>query len=112
MKSVILALFVCVATVASAQSDTIRYIQIKYPTGGFSSKTRVEVDAGDSAAGWFKAAKLQKDAAGNDIKFTSGVDALNWYGARGWALVAYFREDLGTFGNKVEYQIFILSKKE
>lgn len=107
----IFSLLIAAATFAGAQSDTIRYLQIKYAVGGSSSKTKVEVDAGDRASGWFKAANLQKDEQGKDIKFTSGVDALNYYGAKGWALAATYKEDIGGLGSVV-YQVFILMKKE
>ena len=100
---------------SAQQSDSLvwRYSDVTYPLGGFSSKSKVWVDYGETVTGWFKVPDLLEDAAGKAVKFKTPVDALNWMSVRGWELVqSYSAEEDGGLGIRFRYQHFIMRRLE
>lgn len=116
MKAVLFVLLVLCSFGVGAQSqDSLvwRYADITYPLSGFTSKAKVDVDYGETTMGWFRKTDLLEDSTGKAIKFKSPVDALNWMSVRGWELIQSYKseQDIGL-GTKLEYQHFIMRRKE
>jgi hypothetical protein len=93
-------------------STAWRYAEIKVPLGGFTSKTKVEVNYGENVTSWVKGPERIEDEAGRPIKFKSAVDALNHMSRLGWELVQSYHseDDLGVA--KLHYQNFIMRRRE
>ena len=61
--------------------DEIKYIQIVTTgTGWFSSKIKIKIDAGQYNINDEKV----RDEDGNEMKFNSTIDAMNFLAANGW----------------------------
>lgn len=95
----------------SSELQVWRYADLTYPLGGFTSKSKVDVDYGESVTGWGKVPERLEDETGKQVKFKSPADALNWMSDRGWELVQSYQtdEDLG-FGTKLKYLHFIMRR--
>jgi hypothetical protein len=119
MKATLLALLLAVpvSLFSQAAPDSLvwRYADLTYPLGGFSSKSKVVIDYGETTQAWGKKPELLEDEAGNAIKFKSSADALNWMSVRGWDLVQSYVIDQGAgggVGSAFMYIHFIMRRKE
>lgn len=89
-----------------------RYVDLNYNLGGFSSKSKVSIDAGESS-GWFKPMEMLEDEKGKAIKFNSPMDALNYMSVKGWELVlSYIEEQNSGLGATVRISHFVMKRKE
>ncbi|MDE5649533.1 MAG: hypothetical protein K2I35_00740 [Duncaniella sp.] len=77
-----------VGAFAQTQDENRVYCELVGSSGLFSSKVKVTIDFGQETSFW-KGSKDQQlvDADGNDIKFNSMVDAMNFMGKNGWKFV-------------------------
>ena len=112
--AMLMVCYVCSVCAQEARVDSAlvwRYAELSYSLGG---KSKVAVDYGDQAVvAWFKKPELLKDEQGQDIKFKSPVDALNWMSLRGWELVqSYVYEDNQGVGVRIESVRFIMRRRE
>lgn len=84
------------------------YCSIWHQTGGFGSKTTVNVDFGDKSLGSFGKAQVLKDSTASD-SFKSQMDALNFLGSSGWECISVFesKNDLAP----MRYYFFKRRKK-
>ena len=110
------ALVLLCSVCAFGQVDSVRvwrYADLTYPLGGFSSKSRVQVDFGESSSGWLRSPDMLEDVDGKAVKFKSPVDALNWMSVRGWDLVQSYQveEDAGL-GVRLRYIHYIMRREE
>lgn len=115
MKKLITLFFLVQSVLVFSQvQDSLvwRYADVKYMLGGFTSKTKIEVDFGEVVQGWGRPVNYLKDAAGNDMKFKSAVDALNWMSVNGWELVQAYQAPASPGVNDFTYQHFIMRRKE
>lgn len=116
MKHLILGICVCFIVPLYAQNteaEVFRYADITYMLGGFSTKSKVEVDYGDTVFGWGKVADKLQDSTGKAIKFKTPVDALNWMSDQGWELVqSYQTTESQGLQTPFTYQHFIMRRKE
>ena len=67
------------------------YCQLVSSNAFFSSKVNIDFDFGQMSNFW-NTNKDLVDENGKSIKFNSMVDALNYFGARGWELVDRYYE--------------------
>lgn len=115
MKYIIQFCFFFVITPCFSQvQDSLvwRYADVSYSLGGFSSKSKVIVDYGETVTGWFRKPDLIENGDGKAIKFKSPVDALNWMSVNGWELIqAYQAPDPAAMSTLI-YQHFIMRRKE
>lgn len=91
MKRFLIAFVLLLAMVgafAQSQDENRVYCELVGSPGLFSSKVKVTIDFGQETSYW-KGSKDQQlvDADGNDIKFNSMVDAMNFMGKNGWKFV-------------------------
>ncbi len=91
MKRFLIAFVLLLAMVgafAQSQDENRVYCELVGSPGLFSSKVKVTIDFGQETSFW-KGSKDQQlvDADGNDIKFNSMVDAMNFMGKNGWKFV-------------------------
>lgn len=112
MKRVLTVFCLYWSIALSAQNSVVvwQYADISYMQGGFSSKTKIDVDFGNASKFW-KTERLQ-DSLGNDIKFKSPVDALNWMSERGWELVQSYTNTERLDMVEVKTQHFIVRRKK
>lgn len=115
MKKLITLFFLVQSVLVFSQvQDSLvwRYADVKCMLGGFTSKTKIEIDFGEVVQGWGRPVNLLKDATGNDMKFKSAVDALNWMSINGWELVQAYQAPASPGVNDFTYQHFIMRRKE
>jgi hypothetical protein len=102
-----------IAIAQAPDSTAWRYAEIVVPLGGFSSKSKVEVNYGENVTGWFRKPELITDeSTGKAIKFKSAIDALNYMSMRGWELVQSYHSQESTGLTSLEYQHFIMRRRE
>lgn len=90
------------ATISSNRNDSILYrapakyvyCEVVATSVLLSNKVRIQVDKGQEQS-WFKSNTL-KNSSGDNIQFNSVIDALNYFGDKGWEVIQAYTVTVGN----------------
>jgi len=89
MKAILILPFALLALGLGAQDSLIyRYVEVRYPLFGLTTKNKVVIDHGDRV--WALGGdpvQMITDEEGKEIKFKSHIHCLNYMTEQGWELV-------------------------
>jgi hypothetical protein len=108
MKKILLLAAIVISVNAMAQADTTtveQYARMEATGRLFSAKVTIDIDFGEERSLWSDN-RLRDAETGKLKKFNSIVDALNYMGEQGWALVNAFPVNANTPNSSPVYHYY------